>query len=328
MTVFVVTSSAPIKKAFGAIDRSRTYTLEIVQPKEFSAAIQQADETPDSFLYLDVAGMDLRAIKRRLGQLRDSRPYGFGIVDAAHTITDIGEVFRHGAADYVGKSLAKEGLSTAHLRRVVEYEPVEVPRHEEEAPSHEVDRDLRPSTSWSNVDDGSEYTFVMVYAGLDQAKELRRKSSEALLAALRKTFTGLLERTFAEFDARVWMWLEDDGLLLIPYEGGRVNAVIPAIRLFVNRMIYNTDEFAQFGVQSWRLALHLGNTSYRSSGQTGGIVSESVNYLFHVGQQFVEPGGLAVTGSCIPEIPPRVRPLLNHRGSFEGSDIYTLRDLI
>ena len=328
MQIIVLTASNPAKKALAAIERSRTYTVEYGDPAEFAAAMKRADETPDSFVYLDVAGMDLRTVRRRLASLRDSRPYRFGIIDTGHTIADIAEIFQNGAADYVGKALAKDGLSTAHLRRVVEFEPIQVERAVEESIDPHTDFDLRPSGSWADVEDGSEYTFVMVYAGLDRAKELRRKSSEAFLAGLRKTFTGLLERSFAEFEARVWMWLEDDGLLLIPYDGSRINAVIPAVRLVVNSMIYNNDEFAQYGAQSWRLAMHLGNTSFRTSGQTGGIVSESVNYLFHVGQQFVEPGGLAVTQSCIREIPSRVRPLLNHQGMFEGTDIYTLRDLI
>jgi hypothetical protein len=328
MQIFVLTASTAAKKAFASAERSRTYDVVFEAPDRFSSVLKSANTTPDSFFYLDAAGTDTRTLKRRINKLRDTRPYRFGIIDTANAIEDIADLFHSAAADYVGKALAREGITTARLRRIVEYQPVSLEQTSIATEDASPDMNLVPSMGWDQVRDGSEYTFLMLYAGLDGAKELRRKSSEAFLSGLRKTFTALLERSFSEFDAKVWMWLEDEGLLLMPYDGGRIDAIVQAIRLVINRMIYNMEEFAQFGEQSWRLALHLGNTAYRAAGSTGGIVSESVNFVFHLGGQFAERGALVVTKPVADRTPPRVRPLLNHRGSFEGVDIYTLRDQI
>lgn len=330
MTIFVVSDSKAVRKAFGTADRSRTYSVEFLKPDDLAAAFRAADAVPDAFLYLDVDDIDGRSLKRRLGQLRERRPYRFGIVDRNHTIADVAELFHNTAADYLGKALLDEGLSTARLRRVVEFEPepLERPSAGLNVPEHESHSVILSGSDWSEVRDGEEYTFIMLYAGIDGAEELRRKSSESFLSSLRAAFTTILQRTFSDFDARVWMWKEDDGLLLMPFDGQELDVVVPALRLILDRVLINVEELAAFGEISWRLAIHLGNTTYRSSGRTGGIVSESVNFLFHLGGRFVEPGGLAVTGPCMPLIPERVRPLLNHRGSFESVHVYSLRDLV
>ncbi len=327
MTVYVVTDSRSVRAAFAAVDRSRTYTVEYAPTKDLGETLRRATTVPDSFVYIDVGGMDHLTVKRRLRRLRNERPYQFGIIDHHGRISDVAELFHSAAADYLGKPLLADGVSTARLRRVVEYEPaMPAAQSGSHVPEHEEHQFIPSGSDWSDVEDGRIYTFLMVYAGLDQAGDLHRKSSEAFLTTLRRSFSAMLEREFAEYAARVWMWKEDEGLLLMPFDGQTINAVVPALRLALNRTVINTEEFAQFGELSWRLALHLGNTTYRSSGRTGAIVSESVNFLFHLGSRFVEPGGLAVTGVCHPLVPEGVRPLLNHRGLFESVHVYTLRE--
>lgn len=329
MTIFVVTDSKAVHKAFASAVRSRTYSVEFVPRDALNQTIRRADEVPDSFLYVDADGMDSRGFKRRLTRLRDERPYRFGIIDRTNAIRDVAELFHYAAADYVGKALLADGLTTARLRRVVEYDPAPVARRAgNHVPEHEQHRFVPSGSDWSGVMDGREYTFVMLYAGIDGAEELRRTSSESFLSSLRASFTGLLERAFADNQARVWMWKEEEGLLLMPFDGRELDVVVPALRLKLNQVLINAEQLAQYGEISWRLAVHLGNTTYRASGRTGDIVSESVNFVFHLGSRFVDSGGLAVTAPCLDLVPDGIRPLLDHRGSFESIDVYALRDLL
>ena len=329
MTIFIVTDSRAVEKAFASAVRSRTYSVELTPRDALNETIRRANEVPDSFLYVDVEGVDARALKRRLTRLRDERPYRFGIVDRTGSVRDIAELFHYAAADYVGKALLAEGLSTARLRRVVEYDPTPATRRAgNHVPEHEHHRLVPSGSDWSRVRDGEEYTFIMLYAGIDGAEELRRTSSETLLSSLRGSFTGLLERTFGDYQARVWMWKEEEGLLLMPFDGQELDVVIQALRLMLNRVLINAEEFDQYGEVSWRLALHLGNTTYRSTGRTGDIVSESVNFVFHLGGRSVAPGGFAVTAPCLDLIPEGIRPLFDHRGAFESIHVYALRDLL
>ncbi len=301
--------------------------MEYAAVKDLGETLRRAATVPESFVYMDAGGMDQPTLRRRLRRLENERPYRFGVIDHQGRVCDVAELFHSTAADYLGKSMLAAGITTARLRRVVEYEPA-LPARPADAhvPEHERHRFTPSGSDWTEVEDGKVYTFLMVYAGLDQAGDLRRKSSEGFLAALRRSFSGMLERAFAEYAARVWMWKEDEGLLLMPFDGRGMDAVIPALRLVLNRTVINAEEFSQFGELSWRLALHLGNTTYRSSGRTGAIVSESVNFLFHLGSRFVEPGGLAVTGPCHALVPEGIRPLLNHCGLFESVQVYTLRE--
>ncbi|MFW5686323.1 MAG: hypothetical protein ACOC0O_06690 [Spirochaetota bacterium] len=329
MTIYVVTDSRTVRKAFASAERSRTYSVEYAPQEEIGEVVSRAQAVPDSFVYFDTSGMNDRAVKRRLTRLRETRPYRYGIVDPKDEIADVVHLFHSAAADYLNRALLAEGVSTARLRRVVEYEPVPLGRRgNNHIPDHERGRVIPSGNDWSGICDGEEYTFLMLYAALDHSSDLRRKSSEGLLAAMRRSFVSLLEHYFADYHARVWMWKEDEGLLLMPFDGRQVDAIVPALRLHLDRVLINAEQLAQYGLLSWRLALHLGNTTYRSSGRTGSIVSESVNFMFHFGSRFVEPGGLAVTASVHDLMPDRVRPLLNHRGEFESIHVYTLRDLV
>ncbi|MFW6312721.1 MAG: hypothetical protein ACOC2N_02425 [Spirochaetota bacterium] len=317
-----------MKKAFASAERSRTYSVEFMSPDRVKDAFAHADTVPDSFLYLDADGTDSRTLKRRIRSLRDARPYRYGIIDPGDNVADVAELFQNAAADYVNARLLSAGVSTARLRRVVEFEPIPVLRSvNNHVPEHESHQIIASGTDWSGVREGDQYTFVMLYAGIDQAGDLRRTLSGSLLGSLRRRFSSMLENAFADFNARVWMWKEDEGLLLMPFDGRQIDAIVPALRLVLNRAPVNVDEFSRYGDLSWRIALHLGNTTYRSGGRTGEIVSESLNFLFHLGSQFVEPGGLAVTAPCYPLMPGGIRPLLNHRGEFESVHIYTLRDV-
>lgn len=329
MTIFVVTDSKAVRRAFETADRSKSFTVDFHSSKKLTEAIREADATPDSFLYVDVGGLDRRALKRRLTRFRDERPFRFGIIDLKHDVVDIAEVFHHCAADYVGKGVLGEGMSTARLRRVVEFDPgSNGDRPQTHVPEHENHTIIPSGSDWSAVRDGQEYTFIMIYAGLERGSGLDGKESEGYVTALRKAFVSLLEQSFLEYEARVWMWKEEEGLLLLPFDGQEIDAIVPALRLVLNHELINAEELASFGRVDWRLAIHLGNTTYRSSGRTGAIVAESVNFLFHLGARFVESGGLAVTAPALRFIPQRTLPLLDHRGEFESIHVYTLRDLL
>lgn len=329
MTIFIVTDNKAVRRAFDSAERSRTFTVDFHPQEKLGEAIRAADATPDSFLYLDVNGLDRRALKRRLTRFRDERPFRFGIIDSKQQIVDIAELFHHCAADYVGKGLLGEGMSTARLRRVVEFDPAgNGGRSHAHVPEHENHTIIPSGTDWSGIRDGQEYTFIMIYAGLDRGGDPDGKESDGYLSGLRKAFVALLEQTFSEYEARVWMWKEEEGLLLLPFDGQEIDAIVPALRLVLNHELINAEELASFGRVGWRLAIHLGNTTYRSSGRTGAIVAESVNFLFHLGSRFVETGGLAVTAPALQFVPQRTLPLLDHRGEFESVHVYALRELL
>jgi hypothetical protein len=96
----------------------------------------------------------------------------------------------------------------------------------------------------------------------------------------------------------------------------------------LNWPIHQTDDQGKFGELSWRLGFHLGVTPYQSSGKTGSIVSEDVNFVFHFGASAVKSGSISCTASVFHRLPERLQALFVPGGSFESRDVYRLKQLL
>jgi hypothetical protein len=324
MTIFVVTDNQAIVRAFRRLEKGHVRVVPLPAGSYRSAQTRFLGSA-DAFFYFDVAELEPATVTRRARSLCDVRPFRFGVIDVKGSVTDVAHLFHLSAADYVGRGMLKR-INPARFRRVMGYEPELVDETEEMAPPQT--REWTPSgDDWSQVTSGDEYTFLMLYAGLDHAADMRKKASENSLRTIRTIFQGVLERHFAPYGGRLWMWKEDDGLLLLPFDGKSVDGIIAALRLAVNRSIIQCEEFGQFEPPSWRLAFHIGNTVYRTTGSTGDIVSEDINFVFHLGGRYLDSGDVALAGDCRNLVPPMARRYFEHRGRFESVEVYTLRPL-
>lgn len=326
MKLYILSDGKATEVTFAAAAKSKTHTVEFIPVSKMNTVLDHCDSIDGVLVYLDVSGMDARALRRRLKTLNDRMPHRFGIVDANGAVDDIAELFHGGAADYVGKALSKSGLTAPRLRRMAEIaQPVAKTESVTPAEFEEV-VDIRPTgPDWSHVEEGQEYTFFMLYAGIDHVGDLRRKSSESMFQGLRKSFQAVLEKYFSSLGGRVYMWREDDGLMLFPFDGSSCDVIFSALRMVLNQVLINIEQLGPSTMLSWRLAFHVGNTTYKEGRRTGGIVSEAVNLIFHLGDRFVEPGGLALTDAFVRYLPDSVVPLFTRRSNYEGMDIYTLR---
>ena len=315
MRIVLLTDNRNGIPAFRAIAGSRSCALDLRQPSELTELLCSA--RADCFVYLDIAGLSLAAVRSRLKQLSRAAHGRFGIVDPADILQDPSEVFHKGGADYLGKRMLGKPIPTARFTRV--FDAVRAASEDPVEPVVVGPANLIPSGSnWSDVEYGKEYTFQMLYVGIDHAGDMDRKVSESLLQSLRRAFQAVLEQSFAGADGRIWVWKEYDGVLLFPFDGSRLTALIPAARLALNRPLINLEHFSGMMPISWRMGLHVGNTTYRAPGETGGIVSEALNFVFHLGERALGPGELGVTGPAMAFVPPRFRAYLTGQTVFES----------
>jgi hypothetical protein len=322
--IILFTDNKNCNAAFDVLRRSKTHTIEDHPTATLKSVMDGVRH--DHFVYLDITGLSMAAIRARLKLLGNAVSGRFGVVDRNSSLRDVAEAFQRGASDYVDARLLRDGFTTARLARVLEF-AMDGESGPDPLPM-QVAADFYPSgNDWNEVEQGQEYTFQMLYVALDHMKELRRKSSEDLLRTLRRTLQSILTRTFAGVSGRIWVWKEDDGVLLCPFDGERVTALIPAMRLVLNRVLMNIEQFSVTTPISWRMGLHIGNIPYEASGQTSGIVSEALNFIFHLGERAVRPGQLAVTESAMALAPEKVRPCFVKGSEFESMRLYLLRDL-
>jgi hypothetical protein len=318
--VLLFTARKAGAEPLAALARSRNHSLDVHPVAELKRILERTP--PDCFVYLDISGLSAASLASRLRQLADLAEGRFGIVDPVGTLTDPAEVFHKGGVDYIGRALIRKPPGTARFERAMEAARSSIGQEPQEKVIGPVN--LVPSGSdWTEVEYGKEYTFQMLYIGIDRADEIARKLSESLLQSLRRTFQATLEQAFAGPDGRIWVWKEYDGVLLFPFDGTRLSALIPAARFVLNRVLINLEQFGGMTPISWRMGLHVGNTPYRAPGETGGIVSEALNFVFHLGERALAPRTFALTGPALAFAPQRLSAHFSPFSEFESVPLYT-----
>ncbi|MFI5369298.1 MAG: hypothetical protein ACHQ1F_09835, partial [Spirochaetia bacterium] len=107
------------------------------------------------------------------------------------------------------------------------------------------------------------------------------------------------------------------GLALFPLTAAASAAPVCGLRILLSRVFYDIDESLLPGSLSFHMALSVGVTVYQK-GDTGRIVSDGVNSIFHLGRKYTQPGQFLMTADACELAPPDLRAHLVPAGSFEG----------
>ena len=69
---------------------------------------------------------------------------------------------------------------------------------------------------------------------------------------------------------------------------------------------------------SFRMALSIGSTVYHAN-DTGRIVSDGINSIFHLGRRYAKPGHFLVSSEAAALAPEPLRPCLVPAGHLRGA---------
>ncbi len=323
MEIVVFSTQDNLKKQFSKLGRSRSYSVEYMDPGELKGFVKSAD-TP-ALLYIDAAAFSEEELKKHLNTLQDSPHLRFGIVDRKHVIKDIAELFRRGAVDYLNQALLQEELTTKRVNGVLDFRPPDDTAVKRNAKADGRSKWKIAPGGWKGIRAGEEYTFYLLYIEMDILEEWKKKSGKEHMDDLQNRFRRHVEKYFTPLGGKIWMWMNQGGVLLFPFDGESCDPVLTCIRFILNKTIISIEEFGYNSTITYKMGLHLGNTVYESRGKTGDIISDTINFLFHIGKQYARPGNFYLTGGVMPYIPDGLMDIFIHRGEFEGEELYSMR---
>jgi hypothetical protein len=116
------------------------------------------------------------------------------------------------------------------------------------------------------------------------------------------------------------MWSSFGGLVLFPLREPDFPAPFCGLRILLSRVFFDAEESPLPGRLSFRMALSIGSTVYDAR-DTGRIVSDGVNSIFHLGRRFARPGQFVMTADAAAMTPEQLRPFLTPAGTFDGKRI-------
>lgn len=306
-----------------SLEKSRLFEFRFAHPKELKKTLTETGAR--TLIYLDASEYTLAQITRTIKNTAEDDPFRIGIIDSAGSIDDPAGLLHIGAVDYLSKNLLQQGVTGPRLQKAVSFCVFE------ETPEEDLARITPESdwklsgTSWKNVKSGQEYTFCFMFIENDLIDEWKNKSGRAHLDEVKAAFQKHVQQFAAALSGRIWMWMDLGGLILFPFDGKRCDPILDGIRLILNRPIISAEEYKYHTTITYKLALHIGNTIYRSRGNTGTIVSDSVNFLFHLGQKFAKPGNFYITEPVTRYIPENLKSCFVSAESFEGIPISRMR---
>lgn len=317
--------SAASAKNFEKLEKAKGIEFSLRSVSELKKNLKTE---ADCLIYADAVDQDAAALKKQINML-SSMNRAFGIVDAKGSISDPAWLFHSGAADYIGKFIAKEGVDAARIKKVAAFaKRFLVDTSCEEAADRVNFSAPLSGCDWTSVKEGSSYMFSFLFFELDDQQTIKRNLSGTLLEKFQRKVQSFVEYSFADINGKVWMWNNLCGLVLFPFDGQHCPAIMKAFQLMLNRRIISFEDFNYDMFMSYRIAIHIGESAFMSRGNTGEIVSDSVNSIFHLGQKFAEPATLYLTADAIGFVPKGLEDMFVPAGAYEGREIYRMRYLV
>ena len=325
MKVSVFSDSTATASCFAKVEKAKAFTVTYHPSSELKSQIKAVPA--GSVVYADITGMPQPAMKKILSLLGSSNMV-FGILDPKGSTNDPAVFFHCGASDYIGKNLFRDGVDTKRINKAIEFGRTYITEEVPEPAGVPVFSCPLSGTDWKDVIPGKDYTFSFMYIELDNQKEIKKRFTGKNLEEFTSTFHAFIEKWVSDINGRIWMWADLGGLVLFPFNGSDCAPILNGFNLMLKRKIISFENFNYDMLFSFRIAIHIGDTTYRERGETGKIVSDSINSIHHLKQYFAVAGNMYLTEDAHRFVPAPYQQFFIKAGSYEGREIYRLRELI
>ena len=120
------------------------------------------------------------------------------------------------------------------------------------------------------------------------------------------------------------MWLQYGGIALFPFNGRECESVYCGFRIMLYKLMHDVEESLFPNFISFRIALLLGNITYQDN-DTGNVISDSINTIFHLGRKHAEKGNFYITEEILQFTPKSLLKFFTPIGNFEDISLYKMR---
>ena len=94
---------------------------------------------------------------------------------------------------------------------------------------------------------------------------------------------------------------------------------------FLDRALIGYEVFKLEVPLTFRFAFHAGHTQWRKPGATGNVISEDVNFVFHLGMKAAGDGYILASADAERAVPECLRELFSEAGDYEGRSLIASR---
>jgi class 3 adenylate cyclase len=299
------------------------------------AALAKHSPGPEDLHYLDLSGFTAADEKKAAGQLKKCcKNAPWGIIDPKGTVKDPAQWFFDGASDYIGPAALKEGLAAKRLGKAAAWRQAagktgESPaaKPDEKAAKRRIKLPAGAFPAWKDIAAGENIQVFLLYASLRGKTGISTRLGEAAYEQFNRKLLAFLHGHFQSAEGLLWMETGKDCLFLVPPKAKCVEmAIVSCLRMLISAPQIAIETLNLSIPANFVFGLHYGSVTYRPPGKTGTVVSDAVNFIFHLGTKQAEPGRLTVSDEVPdPTISPRLEDLFVKAGEFEGRQLVHTR---
>ena len=288
-------------------------------------------------VYLDICSLSAAAEKKAIG-LCIKNSWVWGIIDPKGAADDPALYFFGGACDYIGQALVKKGLTKKRFfsalsppaikkMTVLDKEKI-MPKKASSVTDqrHSGSRTKFASgkfAGWKSIHEGENNYFLFVFISLSGKVNFRSLMGDAPYIELKKKLRDVLNKSLRKAEAFLWMETEDNYIFLVPPRAANARAAVEAaLKLVLNSHLIGMENLELAHPVNFTSAIHYGKTIFEVPGKTGTVISEAVNYIFHLGTKKAEKGRLTISGDVPNEaVPEGLKDFFSSKNVFEGIPI-------
>ncbi|MBN1241897.1 MAG: hypothetical protein JXA15_04225 [Spirochaetales bacterium] len=300
----------------GACDWAELFPPKVeVETLAISSLKRTVERRADRFVYLDARGVEKGALHEAVAWIAGKPGVAWGVLDPDGAIEDPAALFFAGAGDYLGPGVLPASETRLRCALARAHRDDEVPEPEQ----------ARSFPGWAKLREGKEYDFLFCHAAIGEAERLREAIGEKRLAKLKEAFAAHMAEIAEGIDGKAWI-LDSHGLLLVfPPRDLSDSPVLAAFELLLDRALVGYEVFKLEVPLTFRFAFHAGRAPWRPPGSTGTVVSEDVNFIFHLANRGGHDGRITLSLSCADALLPQLSDIFLPAAAFEGHEILVSR---
>jgi hypothetical protein len=311
MKVVLITRSKVLEQLFDSVDLLRLNPAEL-DPYSLPWG-------PEELVYLDLGSVPRRQRDEWIERLGATRGLRWSVIDRAGAHTDPAALFRQGALDYLGAALADGIVGPARLAAIEAY----ADRLDNHASRTSRPRNHHGSSfpGWDALSEGTSYELCALFTGVWDADGLRTRLGEQRFARFKAAVLGVVNSIIQEHGGLLWISDDQSFLALFPPEPAS-QLVVSAMRVLANMRLISYEQLRlEQEVGFLHFCLRRCELPWQKPGQTGTVVSDALNYMYHLGRKFTPPCAIDLVDDLAETLEPRLKAFFSGVGSFENRPI-------
>lgn len=276
----------------------------------------------DEIVYLDAGSFNRKTWEEIIPRLSAGQRMNWAVVDRGQVLPDPAAVFHAGGLDYAGRDSPDGFISDKRIDAVMGYAESRLQADRPSNSRHHNQRQRQAVFSgWDQLAEGKEYEFLMLFIGLCDADGLHTRLGDTRFAKLKASVVSVAETLASERDGVVW--ISDGQCILELFRADSATRVVTScIRILANMELVSYEQL-RLDQETVYLSFSLCRASvpWQKPGNTGTIVADSINYIYHLGRKFTPPGVIDLVDDLVASLPPRIAECVISVGSFEGKTV-------